>query len=134
MADGWEGTVTAIMGPSGAGKTSLLNALAGRLQAPNAGSYPGGVGGLGFGLTGAVRLNGEVVGAAKVRRVSAYVTQEDVLPETLTCYEHLMFHAHLRLPVGTSVERRHDRVMEVREEISAGQCIRWSSVLCSDAV
>ena len=114
-ADGWEGTVTAIMGPSGAGKTTLLNALAGRLQTAHGRSYPGGVGGLGFGLTGAVRLNGEAVGAAQVRRVSAYVTQEDVLPETLTCYEHLMFHAHLRLPAGTPLARRHDRVVEVRD-------------------
>lgn len=119
-ADGWEGTVTAIMGPSGAGKTSLLNALAGRLRNADRKSSAGAGGGIGggagrIGLTGAVRLNGEAVGAAQVRRVSAYVTQEDVLPETLTCYEHLMFHAHLRLPPKTSLARRHDRVTEVRD-------------------
>lgn len=133
-ADGWEGTVTAIMGPSGAGKTSLLNALAGRLQTAQGRSYPtrrGDIGGGsgsrsgGFGLTGAVRLNGEGVSAAQVRTVSAYVTQEDVLPETLTCYEHLMFHAHLRLPAQTSLARRNDRVMEVSGLGLRGVVLCW---------
>ncbi|CAN0487097.1 unnamed protein product, partial [Scytosiphon promiscuus] len=55
-------------------------------------------------LTGEVRLNGEAVGAADIRNLSAYVTQEDILPETLTCYEHLMFHAQLRLPRRTPME------------------------------
>ncbi|CAN0338959.1 unnamed protein product, partial [Hapterophycus canaliculatus] len=114
--DGWRGTVTAIMGPSGAGKTSLLNALAGRIDTvrrSNAGGA-GGAGRRGLGLTGEVRLNGEAVGAAEIRNLSAYVTQEDVLPETLTCYEHLMFHAQLRLPRKTPMGRRHERVIEVR--------------------
>ncbi|CAN0492074.1 unnamed protein product, partial [Laminaria digitata] len=117
--EGWAaGTVTAIMGPSGAGKTSLLNALAGRLQAVSTRAGGGG-------LTGSVRLDGQAVGAEQVRRVSAYVTQEDVLPETLTCYEHLMFHAHLRLPAGTPLKRRHCRVMEVLQHLGLGEI--WDS-------
>ncbi|CAN0319127.1 unnamed protein product, partial [Laminaria digitata] len=84
-AAAWAGTVTAIMGPSGAGKTSLLNILAGRHL------------GRSSSVTGAVRVNGRTVNAAAVRDVSGYVTQEDVLPETLTCFEHLMFHAELRM-------------------------------------
>ncbi|CAN0580384.1 unnamed protein product, partial [Ectocarpus sp. 12 AP-2014] len=67
--------------------------------------------------TGAVRLNGLAAGPAEVRALSAYVTQEDVLPETLTCYEHLMFHAQLRLPGHTTLARRHDRVVEVLEQL-----------------
>lgn len=112
------GTVTAIMGPSGAGKTSLLNALAGRLEATHKRGLCGG-GGKGCCLSGVVRINGIEVSAAMVREMSAYVTQEDVLPETLTCHEHLMFHAHLRLPVGTSLERRSARVSEVTERRKA---------------
>lgn len=117
------GTVTAIMGPSGAGKTSLLNALAGRLPQRRTrrhnepavvdGSGTGGSCSGMVGLTGSVRLNGVEVTSEEVVRVSAYVTQEDVLPETLTCYEHLMFHARLRLPQGTSLGRRRARVVEV---------------------
>lgn len=104
----WTGTVTAIMGPSGAGKTSLLNALAGRISNVNVDGEerPG--------LSGHVRLNGVKVNAAVVQRKSAYITQEDVLPETLTCYEHLMFHARLRLPRKSSLARRRKRVKEVR--------------------
>lgn len=79
------GSMTAIMGPSGAGKTTLLNVLAGR--------HRGG----GGAVAGTVRLNGRAVGAVEVRAVSGYLTQEDVLPENLTCFEHLMFHAHLRM-------------------------------------
>lgn len=119
---GWGGTVTAIMGPSGAGKTSLLNALAGRLQDVQRDGASGG--GRRLGLTGAVRLNGLAAGAAEVRALSAYVTQEDVLPETLTCYEHLMFHAQLRLPRRTTLARRHDRVMEV-----GGQAVMMPGVI-----
>ncbi|CAN0243469.1 unnamed protein product, partial [Ectocarpus sp. 8 AP-2014] len=113
---GWGGTVTAIMGPSGAGKTSLLNALAGRLQDVQREASGGGRRRR-PGLTGAVRLNGLAAGPAEVRALSAYVTQEDVLPETLTCYEHLMFHAQLRLPGHTTLARRHDRVVEVLEQL-----------------
>lgn len=113
------GTVTAIMGPSGAGKTSLLNALAGRLEKRRL--CCGGCNGCC--LSGIVRINGVEVTMAKVREISAYVTQEDVLPETLTCHEHLMFHAHLRL--RTSVERRSARVSEVSERRRVGRDILW---------
>lgn len=104
------GSVTAIMGPSGAGKSSLLNVLAGRRQ--SAGAV----------IAGAVRVNGEVARAATVREVSGYVAQEDVLPETMTCYEHLMFHAELRMAAPAAVGKsrgcsragRKRRVLEVR--------------------
>ena len=114
------GSVTAIMGPSGAGKTTLLNVLAGRHRTGCGGC--GGGGGSGA-VAGTVRLNGKIVSAADVRGVSGYVTQEDVLPETLTCFEHLMFHAELRMSTTTAGgggrrrrvarEDRKDRVLEV---------------------
>lgn len=101
----WTGSVTAIMGPSGAGKTSLLNILAGRTG--------GAASRAGVKITGKVRVNGEEVDDESVRGVSGYVTQEDVLPETLTCFEHLMFHAELRM-LRSSRRARRDRVLEVR--------------------
>lgn len=109
----WRGSVTAIMGPSGAGKTSLLSVLSGRCTGR---------------VTGSVRINGACASAETVRGVSGYVAQEDVLPETLTCFEHLMFHATLRMtsyPIGggggvsghrrgvVSREARKGRVLEV---------------------
>lgn len=99
-APAWSGSVTAIMGPSGAGKTTLLNVLAGRMHhlGKNNSIVPL-LGGKynGRRVTGAVRINGRAATAAEVRGISGYVTQEDVLPETLTCFEHLMFHAELRM-------------------------------------
>ena len=59
--------------------------------------------------------------------MSGYVTQEDVLPETLTCFEHLMFHAELRMARGgdgkrgsVSRERRRQRVLEVSGRVGNG--------------
>lgn len=105
------GSITAIMGPSGAGKTSLLNVLAGRRG--------GGAGG-GWKISGKVRVNGEDVDADALQRVSGFVTQEDVLPETMTCFEHLMFHAELRMGTvrgwkhsAKGKETRRNRVLEV---------------------
>jgi len=74
----------AILGPSGAGKTTLLDILAGR--APRVHT-----------IRGDIRVNGQPIASAQIRRLSGYVTQDDVLPGNLTVYEHLLFHAKLRL-------------------------------------
>ena len=75
----------AILGPSGAGKTTLIDILAGR---PSVGHRVG----------GELRVNGRVMTSGEMRSVSGYVTQDDVLPGTSTVWEHLMFHGALRLP------------------------------------
>ena len=81
----------AILGPSGAGKSTLLDILAGR---------PG----RGRATRGVVSVNGESATAARMRAVSGYVPQDDVLPGTSTVWEHLLFNAALRMPAGTSNE------------------------------
>lgn len=78
------GRLVAVMGPTGCGKTSLINALAGRLEA-------GGV------------LEGEILVNDKPRDKSfmalvAYVMQDDVLFPNLTVYETFEFAARMRLP------------------------------------
>jgi len=78
------GRLVAVMGPTGCGKTSLINALAGRLQA-------GGV------------LEGDILVNEKPRDKSfmalvAYVMQDDVLFPNLTVYETFEFAARMRLP------------------------------------
>ncbi|XP_006653927.2 ABC transporter G family member 5 [Oryza brachyantha] len=80
------GELLAIVGPSGAGKSTLLEILAGRLH-PS--SPPD------------LLLNGAPATSADLRRVSAYVTQRDVLFPLLTVRETLHFSARLRL--GTRV-------------------------------
>ncbi|GFR46198.1 hypothetical protein Agub_g7729, partial [Astrephomene gubernaculifera] len=78
----------AILGPSGAGKTTLMDVLAGRRH------------GTAGGVSGEIRINGHRVGAAQLRKVCGYVPQEIVLPGTSTVSEYLTFHAALRLPAA----------------------------------
>lgn len=82
--------VTAIMGPSGAGKTSLLNILAGRLRTNGR-----------LTVSADVRLNNYAVDPSKieVRKKIAFVAQEDSLLVTTTPKEAILFSAKLRLPV-----------------------------------
>ncbi|KAG0540540.1 hypothetical protein BDA96_03G418200 [Sorghum bicolor] len=78
------GELLAIVGPSGAGKSTLLEILAGRLS-------PSPQPDLLLLLDGAAALS------ADLRRVSGYVTQQDVLFPLLTVRETLLFSARLRL-------------------------------------
>ena len=58
--------VCGIMGPSGAGKTSLLDCLAGRKTVGK--------------VTGAVRINGRAMAPKEMRQLSGYVVQVRPLP------------------------------------------------------
>ncbi|MEW5318451.1 MAG: hypothetical protein WDW38_009672 [Sanguina aurantia] len=62
---------TAVMGASGAGKTTLLNILAGH------------VGGAAS-VTGSISVNGETITPERMRLISGFVHQEDVILETMT--------------------------------------------------
>lgn len=65
--------MTAILGASGAGKTSLLNILAQRVVA-----------GGNVSLTGELNANGRSYTAESFATFAAYVMQNDILFETLT--------------------------------------------------
>ena len=82
------GQMLAIMGPTGCGKSSLLNALSGRFDGD---------------LEGWITFNRQP-GTSAMKRLIAYVTQDDVLPPVLTVHEMLMFHTRLRSnePLQTS--------------------------------
>eukprot|EP01048_Picozoa_sp_COSAG05_P016901 COSAG05_NODE_2237_length_3355_cov_2.365172_1_plen_1019_part_10 len=85
------GRLTAIMGPSGAGKTSFLNAVSGK-----AGAYGK--------LSGQLLINGvkEPHGIQSYRKAVGFVPQEDIMLRTMTPKEILTFYARLRLPPGTA--------------------------------
>lgn len=84
-----EKEITAIMGASGSGKTSLLNILSGRMR--TSGSLV---------ITADVRLNNYDCNPTKlkIRQQIAFVAQEDSLQITSTPREAIKFSAKLRLP------------------------------------
>jgi ATP-binding cassette subfamily G (WHITE) protein 2 len=94
--------VNAIAGPTGVGKTTLLDILSGRRSSSNPNSR--------------VLLNGEPL-PAYYNCMSGYVVQEDVLMGTLTVKENIEFSASLRIPGGISSTERKSRVNSLLKEL-----------------
>ena len=97
------GRLLAVMGSSGAGKTSLLNALSGRLRNGT--------------LSGEVTINGFPVDRDTLKGHMAYVTQTDVLMETQTPREIFAFAAKLRLPADTTDAERELLVVNMIDKM-----------------
>lgn len=97
------GQLTAILGPSGAGKTSFLDILAGR---KNIGK-----------ITGDVLFNGQVR-QKNFQRIAGYVLQDEKLIGTLTVREHLTFVALLKLPAPMPYEEKIKKVDAVISELN----------------
>ncbi|KAF2936750.1 hypothetical protein DAI22_04g323701 [Oryza sativa Japonica Group] len=121
------GELLAIVGPSGAGKSTLLEILAGRLHPSTPPDQD------------QLLLNGAPATTADLRRVSAYVTQRDVLFPLLTVHETLRFSACLRLGTRNRIDIDaliHDlilaRVADTRvKDLSGGERRRPTSGLDS---
>jgi ABC-type multidrug transport system ATPase subunit len=97
------GSLTAIIGGSGSGKTSLLNQMSGRMKGNRLSS------------TGRTLFNGSE-DASSVR--SALVIQQDLLLPTLTVRETLTYAAQLRLPPTITQQEKKQLVEEVILELS----------------
>lgn len=78
------GILTALMGISGAGKTTLMDVLAGRKT-------------LGY-TEGDIRISGFPKRQETFARISGYCEQYDVHSPQVTVYESLIYSAFLRLP------------------------------------
>ncbi|KAJ4992514.1 ABC transporter [Stagonosporopsis vannaccii] len=102
-ADLPSGTLTAIIGGSGSGKTSLLNQMSGRMKGNR------------ISTSGRTLFNGSE-DASSIR--SAYVIQQDILLPTLTVRETLTYAAQLRLPSSVTQAERKRLVEEVIAELS----------------
>ena len=90
------GTCTAIMGASGAGKTSLLNVLAARIVDGRANCE----------VSATTKLNGAPLAPSGYSKRVAYVMQDDALLATATVREALTFSARLRLPSSIPLDQK----------------------------
>ncbi|RWR92141.1 ABC transporter-like protein [Cinnamomum micranthum f. kanehirae] len=95
------GVLTALVGASGAGKTTLMDVLAGR----KTGGY----------IEGDIRISGYPKEQSTFARISGYVEQNDIHSPQVTVEESLFFSASLRLPKDVSKEIRLEFVQQVME-------------------
>ncbi|KAF0920709.1 hypothetical protein E2562_036412, partial [Oryza meyeriana var. granulata] len=95
------GVLTALMGVSGAGKTTLMDVLAGR----KTGGY----------IEGDITISGYPKKQETFARISGYCEQNDIHSPHVTVYESLTFSAWLRLPSEVDSETRKMFIEEVME-------------------
>ncbi|KAL7259858.1 hypothetical protein ACSBR1_005679 [Camellia fascicularis] len=95
------GVLTALVGVSGAGKTTLMDVLAGRKT--------GGV------IEGSINISGYPKNQETFARISGYCEQNDIHSPCLTVLESLLFSAWLRLPQDVDLETQKAFVEEVME-------------------
>ncbi|XP_016724153.2 ABC transporter G family member 28 [Gossypium hirsutum] len=107
------GRVSAVMGPSGAGKTTFLSALTGKA--------PGCV------MTGSVQINGKDESIQAFKKIIGFVPQDDIVHGNLTVAENLWFSARCRLPADLAKPEKVLVVERVIESLGL-QAVRDSLV------
>lgn len=100
------GQITAIMGASGAGKTTFLDILARKNKR-------------GF-VQGDFFVNGEKMNDHDFKSMIGFVDQEDTMLPTLTVHETILTSALLRLPRDMSSAAKEQRVYEVEKQLGIG--------------
>ncbi|GMF26666.1 unnamed protein product [Phytophthora lilii] len=111
------GTMTALMGSSGAGKTTLMDVIAGRKT--------------GGKIRGKILLNGYPANDLAIRRCTGYCEQMDIHSESATIREALVFSAMLRqsasIPASEKVESVEECIALLELRPIVDKIIRGSS-------
>jgi len=102
------GECLAIIGASGAGKTTLLNYLSRKIESKT------------LEVTGEVLLNKTQIDNDKFALISSYVMQDDILEETMTPLEIIMFTAKLKLNLPT--KEIEYRVKKMINDLNLNKC------------
>lgn len=102
------GELLALMGPTGCGKTSLLNILAARVSAGGSSNAS---------ISGDILINGAPRHDEGFRRMSAYVVQDDRMYPHLTIFETLMLAAHFYMPTNCPDETKINTVNSIIGEL-----------------
>lgn len=97
------GELLAIMGASGAGKTSFLDILARKKKRGH--------------VVGDFWLNGEKIADDEFRSVTGFVDQDDTMLATLTVHETILDSALLRLPKEMSRTSKEQKVEDVERQL-----------------
>ncbi|ETP29661.1 hypothetical protein F442_21243 [Phytophthora nicotianae P10297] len=112
------GTITALMGSSGAGKTTLMDVIAGRKT--------------GGKVQGQILLNGHLATDLAIRRSTGYCEQMDIHSESSTIREALTFSAFLRQGADVPDSYKYNTVDTCLDLLGltsiADQIIRGSSM------
>ncbi|XP_021904036.1 pleiotropic drug resistance protein 2-like [Carica papaya] len=106
------GVLTALVGVSGAGKTTLMDVLAGR----KTGGY----------IEGEISISGYPKNQKTFARISGYCEQNDIHSPHVTAYESLVYSAWLRLAKDITAEARKmfvEQVMELVELNPLRNCL-----------
>jgi len=97
------GQVCAILGGSGAGKTTFLDILANKDKVGE--------------VEGSIRINGRELQRHEMKRMCGFVDQEDTLMATLTVWEVLLLSAQLRCPRTMTDKQKQQRVLQIMTEL-----------------
>lgn len=97
------GEFVAIIGGSGAGKTTFMNAISGYNKA----------------TSGQVVINGDDLYSNYdvIKSIIGYVPQQDIVYDNLKLYDMLLYAAKLRMPKDTTAIEREKRIEEVIEMV-----------------